>query len=82
LFPIVTDLMTGQMARFGRQLGTLYAVNTVGGIVGSFLSGFVLIPLFGLPGGPSRTNFVWCFVLIASSAGNRRSSEPGPVDRQ
>ncbi len=49
LFPIVTDLVTQRFAHLGRRVGNVYAVNTVGGIVGSFLSGFVLIPIFGLP---------------------------------
>lgn len=49
LFPIVTDLMTRQLSHLGRRVGNIYAVNTLGGIIGSFLSGFFLIPLFGLP---------------------------------
>jgi len=50
LFPIVSDLVTGRFAQLGRQLGSAYAINTVGGIIGSFLSGFVMIPVLGLPG--------------------------------
>ncbi len=49
LFPVVTDLLTRRFSAFGQRLGTAYAVNTLGGILGSFLSGFFLIPLFGLP---------------------------------
>jgi len=49
LFPIVGDLVTQQEAHLGQRLGSVYAVNTAGGIVGSFVSGFVLIPLVGLP---------------------------------
>jgi spermidine synthase len=49
LFPLVSDLVTRRFAQFGRRLGNAYAVNTLGGILGSFLSGFVLIPLLGLP---------------------------------
>jgi len=51
LFPIVSDLVTGRFAQLGRTLGSAYAINTLGGIAGSFLSGFVLIPQFGLPWG-------------------------------
>jgi len=32
----------------GRTIGRVYAVNTVGAIVGSFLGGFVLIPTLGM----------------------------------
>ncbi len=49
LFPIVSDLVTSRFEAFGRRLGTAYALNTAGGIAGSFLAGFVLIPSFGLP---------------------------------
>ena len=49
LFPIVSDLVTKRFAALGQRLGTAYAVNTLGGIIGSFLSGFVLIPFLGLP---------------------------------
>lgn len=48
LFPIVADLVTGQLQQFGRRLGLTYAVNTVGGIVGSFCTGFWLIPTIGI----------------------------------
>ncbi len=50
LFPLVSDLLTRQLGALGRRLGTAYAINTAGGIVGSFLSGFLLIPRWGLPG--------------------------------
>ena len=56
LFPIVSDLVTQQFARFGQRLGSAYAINTLGGILGSFLAGFVLIPWLGLP---------WAIVIAA-----------------
>ncbi len=37
----------------GRAVGRLYAVNTVGSIVGSFAAGFILMPTLGLSGGIS-----------------------------
>ena len=45
-FPLVTRIYV-QGGQTGRQLGTLYAANTVGAILGSFLTGFVLIPWIG-----------------------------------
>ena len=32
----------------GKDIGNAYALNTVGAIVGSFLSGFVVLPKLGL----------------------------------
>ena len=49
LFPLVSDLVTERLSTLGRRLGTIYAVNTLGGILGSFAAGFVLIPRWGLP---------------------------------
>src|SRR5262249_37649208 len=37
-----------QMRRIGLRLGTLYAVNTFGALVGAFVAGFVLLPLVGV----------------------------------
>jgi spermidine synthase len=37
----------------GRAVGRLYALNTLGSIVGSFVAGFVLMPMLGLSAGVS-----------------------------
>lgn len=36
------------LASLGRNIGRLYAWNTIGSIVGSFVSGFLMIPFLGL----------------------------------
>lgn len=46
-FPLVTALTAPQVERVGRHVGILYALNTLGGIAGSLLTGFVFIPLLG-----------------------------------
>jgi spermidine synthase len=52
LFPLVVRIISnGEVARAsGRTVGDAYAANTVGAIVGSFASGFILIPFLGLLG--------------------------------
>ncbi len=45
-FPLVTRSYVDRR-QTGRSLGTLYAANTLGAILGSFLTGFVLIPWIG-----------------------------------
>ena len=47
-FPIVTRIFTRDISRRGRSVGSVYAVNTIGAIVGSFTGGFILLPLFGI----------------------------------
>ena len=46
-FPAVARLIAGEET-VGRDIGTISAVNTLGGIVGTFITGFVLIPWLGL----------------------------------
>jgi len=50
-FPLASKLYTTKLGRVGTALGNLYAVNTLGGVAGSLLAGFVLIPLVGLQKG-------------------------------
>jgi len=49
-FPLASRLFLDSDGAVGRSVGTIYAANTVGGIAGAFLGGFVLIPLLGLQG--------------------------------
>jgi spermidine synthase len=46
-FPLVNRLCIRTLADTGRSVGTAYALNTVGGLLGSFVAGFVLIPWLG-----------------------------------
>lgn len=48
IFPLVTRLYIRGLRELGARVGKLYALNTVGGIFGSIVSGFVLVPLFGI----------------------------------
>jgi spermidine synthase len=47
-FPAVVACLGATPARLGRTIGSAYAANTVGTVLGAFLSGFVLIPAIGL----------------------------------
>lgn len=46
-FPVVSKIQTASMEELGRGVGGVYSINTVGSIFGSFLPGFVLIPILG-----------------------------------
>jgi spermidine synthase len=46
-FPVAVRL-AGGAERIGRDLGAVLALNTAGGIAGTLLTGFVLIPILGL----------------------------------
>src|SRR5262249_61066315 len=46
-FPLASELTVMRMSALGRRIGTLYALNTIGGVLGSLTAGFVLIPYLG-----------------------------------
>jgi spermidine synthase len=47
-FPMVLKIYTQDIQNLGRKTGEVYASNTTGNIVGSFMAGFVLIPVMGV----------------------------------
>ncbi len=47
-FPAVVGGLGGGLAQVGRTIGTAYAANTVGTVLGAFLAGFLFIPAVGL----------------------------------
>jgi len=46
-FPIAGQLNSRHITVLGRNIGNVYSVNTVGAIVGSLVSGFILLPGIG-----------------------------------
>jgi len=46
-FPSLLNLFSRLREQTGRTVGSVYAVNTLGSIVGAVLAGFVLLPLLG-----------------------------------
>jgi spermidine synthase len=47
-FPIALQGWATRVHRVGRSTGTAYGANTVGAVAGGIVTGFVLIPLFGV----------------------------------
>ena len=47
-FPLMMRAVTTRMDKAGEEVGRAYAYNTAGAILGSFLSGFLLLPFLGL----------------------------------
>ncbi len=62
-FPMVARIYTQSLYRIGTSVGTAYASNTLGAIVGAFLGGFVLIPLLGVQ------NSIGLAVTVTAAAG-------------
>ncbi len=49
--PLVVKICTRELRRLGASLGSVYSANTIGGVVGSAMAGFVLIPALGVRNG-------------------------------
>lgn len=47
-FPVICKIFTQNIKKVGESIGKVYAINTAGSILGSFLPVFVLIPLLGI----------------------------------
>ncbi len=47
-FPLVCKIYDWKADSVGTKIGNIYSVNTVGGIIGSFAAGFLLIPFVGM----------------------------------
>jgi spermidine synthase len=50
-FPLMSKIYVGESASPAKSVGEIYGVNTIGGVLGSFTGGFVLVPLVGVQGG-------------------------------
>jgi spermidine synthase len=47
-FPLAADVVVRSESQSGARIGRLYAVNTMGAILGASGAGFVLLPLLGM----------------------------------
>ena len=61
--PVLSRFVVRERERLGRGLGLLYAVNTLGAVLGSFLAGFVLVAAMGVYGAIALA--VWINAVIA-----------------
>lgn len=75
-FPLIMEAV-GKRSRFGLWSGLLYTFNTAGGIAGSLLAGFVLIPLLAVKGALLLAGAT-SFVVAALFAHLARSAEGAP----
>ncbi len=62
--PYAVKLATNDLERNGRIVGNLYAISTLGSIVGTFFAGFYMIPFVG----STKSLFVLVLILSVTSA--------------
>ena len=74
-FPLASELTIQRVSVLGRRLGRLYALNTLGGTLGSLTAGFVLVPYLGTQAGLTLVvglNLLLFTVIVASQPSLRR----------
>ena len=82
VFPIAARILARDLSRVGRAVGTAYSVNTVGSILGSFLTGFVILPWLGIQGALTVgvvLNLVVALFLVAAAFVLRKVERPTVV---
>jgi spermidine synthase len=86
-FPLAARLYIPRFSLLGRGIGDVYSANTLGCIIGSFLAGFVLIPLLGVLGTMkagilANLAVALCLFMCASPAlSPRRRTFPAALSR-
>lgn len=48
--PLITDIVANQNNRVGFSVGRIFAINTLGTVIGVLITGLLLIPIFGIKG--------------------------------
>ena len=70
-FPLVARLFTQSLYRVGSGVGSSYAANTVGAVLGAFAGGFILIPNFGVQNaiifGVVLNLVVGCWLIVSDA---------------
>jgi len=75
--PVLSKYFTTRYDHLGRSVGQLYALNTFGAVAGSFLAGFVLMPLLGIMGTivvAAAVNLIVASIVVFLHRRERRSS--------
>lgn len=74
-FPVVVRAVNARVDETGEEVGTAYAFNTAGSIVGSFAAGFIIMPWLGMQTAIAAMiliNLGAAFVLTALELSQRR----------
>ncbi len=69
-FPLATRAVTARIEEVGKGVGGAYTFNTLGAVLGSLLTGFLLVPWFGLRGATAIAGgvnlAVGCALIVVS----------------
>lgn len=62
-FPLALKIAVKELGSLGRRLGSMYAANTVGAVIGPLVAGFLMIPILG------THRSVMALALVSASLG-------------
>ena len=83
LFPLANRLLVTDATRSARDVGRMTALNTLGGILGAMLAGFVVLPHLGLAAGVrllaliGLTGWPWLIAALVARAADIWKVLPG-----
>ena len=66
-FPVVASIFASRASRSGGDIGSVYSVNTIGGVLGSFIGGFFILPALGTQTTIVATSIVGLLVVVAAA---------------
>ncbi len=78
--PVVTRHGVPRLAEIGRKLGRLYAVNTIGAALGTFLTGYVLIEALGIRASTYLAVAINVLVFAGAMMLARKTESPAPAE--
>jgi spermidine synthase len=81
-FPLASELTVMQMSALGRRIGSLYALNTLGGVLGSLAAGFLLIPYLGSQWALTVLIFLNVLLFVATTVSQPDLLREGSLWRQ
>ncbi|MCK5797668.1 MAG: fused MFS/spermidine synthase [Deltaproteobacteria bacterium] len=85
IFPLTIRIAASSLRHVGKDVGTAYAINTMGAIVGSFLAGFVVIPILQMERGlflAITTNLILAALLGSVAPWTRAHPKGASKDRR
>jgi len=80
-YPILVKAAGADLAALHRGLGRLYAANTLGGVAGAVIAGFVVLPAAGVPGSAALAAAANLVAAAAAAVAHRRLATPKPTPR-
>lgn len=76
-FPVVNRIYVESVPKLGQGVGSVYMANTIGAVFGSFLSGFLIMPLVGIAGSILFISIInLCIGLVAIFIENYQANRP------